>query len=241
MGILLSDADFLPKATLYETISLKSQAQPQYQSMTLVADVSYDDTYFVYHASGVHVIRMHNWLQNLRELSTKFEQGDDTKQGLNSWLKEKATSDIRMLVNSAPFSDGLVPIVGLAIFDDVYLSYCMVAITGDYQAVTKELQTCAKSSTDVSESAMKQQLKSIGDDAEEDDMYQPLLPLPAYQPPKVLESLSTQPKIVIPADLSGSKELVINEETLRFFSKSTQQIRTESHELKKAAYSIQKR
>lgn len=238
---MLSDADFLPKATLYETLDLKSQQQPKYQSITLVADVSYDDTYFAYHAAGIHVICMNNWIQDLRDLSTKFEQGQDTKQGLTNWLKEKATSDIRVLVNSSPFSDGFVPIIGLAIFDDVYLSYCMVAVTSDYQSVTRELQFRPKFNTGVSQSAIKRQLKLIGDDVEDDEKYQALLPLPAYQPPKTLENLPKQPKVIIPASLSGSKELVINEETLRFFSKSTQQIRTESHELKKAAYSIQKR
>jgi nucleoporin NUP82 len=238
---LLSEVEFLPKATFYETVKLNLQEQPRYQSVTLVPDTSYDYTYYAYHAAGIHIICMQNWIENLRDLSNKFEQGQDAKQELSSWLKEKTTSDIRVLVNSSPFSNGFVPIVGLAIFDDVYLSYSMVALSSEYQAVTRELQFRPVSNSIVSESAMKQQLEKIGDDEEDDEKYRALLPLPAYQPPKALETASKQPKVIIPADMSGSKEVVINEETLRFFSKSTQQIRTEGYHLRKAAFSIQKR
>ncbi|CEP12759.1 hypothetical protein [Parasitella parasitica] len=92
------------------------------------------------------------------------------------------------------------------------------------------------------EKAVKAQLHSIGtDEGEKEKAYEPVLSLPLFKPPPQLDTLPKQPKIVVPATMSGPQEIIINEETLRFFSKSTEQIRRETRDLKKAASHIDTR
>lgn len=239
MAHLLSDADFLPRASLYEVLTLRSEHSPAFQRVTLVNDPLYKDTYYAYHAGGVNVISMNKWVQQLVDLSNSFEEGNSTEGGINNWLNQKITSDVRQLVNSSPLQSGFVPIVGFLLISDMYLSYSSIAITSDYHAVTRDLNMRHdKPLSQESRKAIKEQLKSVGD---ADSGYQPLLSLPVFQPPKQLDSLPKQAKIIIPPNMGGSKEIVITEETLRFFAKSSEQIRRETHDLKKAALKIDAR
>ncbi|KAI8336018.1 hypothetical protein BD560DRAFT_360066 [Blakeslea trispora] len=247
---LLAGTEFLPKASLYETVQLKAQEMNQYQSVRLLTNPLCQDTYFAYHAMGVHAIVMSNWLDQLKQLSSTYEDGQDAdaKQGLTSWLKQKKSSEVRLLVNSAPFQNGFVPVIGLTLVTDMYLSYSLLTLTADYRLITQELNI----RNDVAESkkvqdAVKAQLKSLADEDQDDkghkdaSGYQSALPLPAFQPPAQLDTLPKQPKVVIPSDMGGSKEIVINEDTLRFFAKSTEQIRRQARDLKKAATKIDTR
>jgi nucleoporin NUP82 len=239
---LLADSDFLPRASLYEAINLKAQHLPPFQRLSLVADPLYSDTYYVYHAGGVNAISMCKWVEKLGELITNFEngKGSDAERGLTAWLNEKVTSQVRLIVNSSPFQTGFVPIVGLVLITDIYLSYSLLALTCDYRLVTADLNMRRDiSATKESEIAVKAQLQNIV--GNEDAGYQPLLSLPAFQPPKHLDTLPKQAKIIVPPEMGGSKELVITEETLRFFNKSSEQIRRETHDLKKAATKIDSR
>lgn len=239
MAHLLSDADFLPRASLYEVLHLKSENSPSFQRVTLINDPLYKDTYYAYHAGGVNIISMKKWVQNLVELNNNFEEGKPTEGGITNWLNEKVTSEVRQLVNSSPLQSGFVPIIGLVLISDMYLSYSSIAITSDYRVVTRDLNMRHdKPLSKESQNAIKEQLKSVGD---ADTGYQPLLSLPSFQPPKQLDSLPKQAKIIIPPNMGGSKEVVITEETLRFFSKSSEQIRRETHDLKKAALKIDAR
>ncbi|KAI8098102.1 uncharacterized protein B0P05DRAFT_523460 [Gilbertella persicaria] len=219
---LLLGSEYLPKASLYETIQLvKSKTAPLFQSMSLMADPLYQDTYFVYHATGVHAIAMRPWLESLQQLSSVYEDGDATqaKTKLVNWLKEKKSSDVRLLVDSAPFQNGFMPMIGLALVTDMYLSYSLLTITTDYHLVTRDLNMRRDiPESQASQNAVKAQLKNIGTEDDSISGYQAVLPLPAFQPPP-----------------HGSKEIVVNEETLRFFAESTEKIRSEARILKQAA------
>lgn len=237
---MLSDAEYLPRASLYETINLKAQHLPIYQRVSLVADPLYNDTYYAYHAGGVHAIAMTKWVEQLGQLITNYEEkkssGEDAEKSLTSWLNEKKTSDVRLLINSSPYQNsGFVPIIGLVLITDIYLSYSLLAITSDYRLVTRDLNMRRNFSSvnKASETAIKAQLKTLG--SNDDTGYQPVLSLPAFQLPKELDTLPKQAKIVVPPEMGGNKEVVITEETLCFFNKSSEQIRRESYNLKKAA------
>ncbi|CAO3642831.1 unnamed protein product [Mucor hiemalis] len=235
LGILLTDSDFLPRATLYESINLHSSHLPPFQRVTLLNDPLYPDTYYAYHAGGVHAIDMHSWVYKLGKLISNHEksQNADAERGLKDWLNEKKTSDFRLLVDTSPFSTGYIPIIGLVLISDIYLSYSVLAITSDYRLTTCELNMRrGLIASEASTTAVKQQLKSL----ESESGYQPLLPLPAFQPPKQLDSLPKQTKVVIPSDMAG--KVVINEDTLRFFHKTSEQVRRDTHDLKKAAIKI---
>ncbi|GAN03513.1 conserved hypothetical protein [Mucor ambiguus] len=245
LGLLLADTACLPKASLYEVINLKTQELPKYQTVTLMSDPLYEDTYFVYHATGVHAVAMSTWIQPLRNAILKYEAGNnpESKRELDSLLKDKSRSEVRSLVNASPFKDAFVPIIGLVLISDIYLSYSLLALTSDYRLVTRDLNM--RRDEDIpeeAEKAVKAQLHTIGSEQDESKKgYEPLLSLPLFKPPPQLDTLPKQPKIVLPPGMSGSQEIVINEETLRFFSKSTEQIRRETRDLKKAASHIDSR
>ncbi|CEP12760.1 hypothetical protein [Parasitella parasitica] len=91
LGMLLSDAACLPKASLYEVISVKSQELPRYQTVTFMSDPLYEDTYFIYHAAGVHAVAMSTWVQPLRDAIREYEAGNnpESKRVLDGLLKEE--------------------------------------------------------------------------------------------------------------------------------------------------------
>lgn len=230
---------------MYESLNVKSAASPRYQSIVLVADPLYEDTFYAYHSAGVHAVSVNKWAQSLGKITTNYEAGQsqESRSALEAWFKEKATSEVRLLIDSSPFSEGFVPIVGLVVTTDMFLSYSVLALTESYQMVVRDLYIRRDPSTSKeSRDAIKQQLKSLQDEENnEGEAYQSLLPLPAYQPPAQLNSLPKQPKIVIPPNLNGSKEIVVNEETLRFFSNSSIEIRREARDIKKIATKIDAR
>ncbi|KAI8647071.1 hypothetical protein BD408DRAFT_479486 [Parasitella parasitica] len=245
LGILLSESACLPKASLYEVINLKSQELPRYQTVTFVSDPLYKDTFFIYHAAGVHAVAMGTWIQPLRDAILKYESGNnsESKRVLDGLLKEKSKSEVRSLVNASPFKDAFVPIIGLVLTSDIYLSYSLLALTSEYRLVTRDLNM--RREVDIpeeAEKAVKAQLHDIGTEEDEREKgYEPILSLPLFKPPPQLDTLPKQPKIVVPSAMSGPQEIVINEETLRFISKSTEQIRRETRDLKKAASHIDSR
>ncbi|KAL0136975.1 hypothetical protein V8B55DRAFT_1544304 [Mucor lusitanicus] len=216
LGLLLAETTCLPKASLYEVINLKTQELPAYQTVTLMSDPLYEDTYFIYHATGVHAVAMSTWIQ------PSYESGNnpESKRELDSLLKDKSRSEVRSLVNASPFKDAFVPIIGLVLISDIYLSYSLLALTSDYRLVTRDLNV--RSIEDIperAEKAVKAQLHTIGSEQDEGKKgYEPLLSLPLFKPPPQLDTLPKQPKIVLPPGMSGPQEIVINEETLRFFS-----------------------
>lgn len=241
LALLLSESDFLPRASLYETINLNSGHLPPFQRVSLTHDPLYSDTYYAYHAGGVHVISTNQWIKQLVKLNQSIENGVQAEQSISDWLNQKQTSKVRLLVNSSPFKDGFVPIVGLVVIKDVYISYSLLCLTDDYRLVTRDLSTRRElSKNDGSEKeAIQQQLKSVAGDSETG--YQPLLSLPAFQIPTQLDNLPKQPKIVVPANMGGSKELVITNESFLFFSKSSEQFCNETIRLQRAAAKIDKR
>ncbi|KAI8980930.1 hypothetical protein BDB01DRAFT_724658 [Pilobolus umbonatus] len=241
---ILLHSDHLPRASLYEIISIKSHQLPVYQHMTLVPDALYEDSYYVYHSGGVHAIVMKQWLDNLKKISQSYENGqnESASVGLNEWLKEKSTSSVRCIVNSSPYSGTFVPIVGLVVITDIYLSYSLLALTSEYGLITKEMNVRRDLSiSDQADGAMKAQLRDLGDNGNTEKPYEVGLPLPLFELPKQFDNFPSQAKIVIPSTMDGKKEIVINEETFKFFTKSAEQVRREIRQLHKAAVKVDNR
>ncbi|CEI94981.1 hypothetical protein RMCBS344292_09182 [Rhizopus microsporus] len=242
LGTLLTDRDFLPKAMLYETFDLKTKSLPPTDSLRLLNDPIYPDTYYIYHTGGVTAIGMSKWLEAYKNMLKKIEDEQDyTLTALKRLLSEKTQSDVRYLINTAPFSNAFTPIVGLFVIVDLYLSYTLVAVTDEYKLVYRDLNMRSDPEQDKAYlAATKNQLKHIAS-TDNSPAYEPLLPLPIFEKPKQLDNLPTQSKIAIPKNLADSKEIVINEETLRFFSKSAEQVRRETRDIRKAAAKIEER
>ncbi|KAI8975092.1 hypothetical protein BDF20DRAFT_876853 [Mycotypha africana] len=248
LGSLLADASLLPRASCYETLTFKPQNQPKFRAISLVANPLYNGTYFAYHAGGVHAVCMYNWAQELARISHAYEENSegDAKRDLEKWMKQKTPSEVRTLINTAPFGGSCVPILGVAVLTDIYLSYSLLAITSDYGLIAREMNL-RRQATESKEmrNAVKEQLRNIAteDGNEKDDSlgYQPVLPLPAFQPPSQLDTLPKQAKIVLPADVKASESVSITEETLRFFTESAENIRRETRDIHKAAVKISNR
>ncbi|KAI9244347.1 hypothetical protein BY458DRAFT_447831 [Sporodiniella umbellata] len=240
LEVLLSHRDFLPTAILYEEIDLKAKNTPQTQVLRLLPDPVHVDIYYIYHAGGVSTINMGRWLQAPKEICAKAEDGKKGTLGeLKRWLTEKTTSEVHGLINSAPLSGAFAPIVGAFVITDLYLSYTLLSITSDY----KLTYSCLNLSPDPepeNETAIRDQLKSITRTKGE-QAYESILPLPAFEKPKQLDSVLKTPKVVIPSSLAHAKEVVINEETLRFFSKTSETIHRDTRELGKAGILIEER
>ncbi|KAG0769289.1 hypothetical protein G6F33_003810 [Rhizopus arrhizus] len=230
---------YLPTAILYEEANVKTKSSPSVQSIRLVHDSLYKDTYYAYHSGGVTAVNMNKWLDAFKNAFQKVKDGKkDALAGLKSCLDKKTPSDIRHLINTVPFYGAFTPVVGLFVMTDIYLSYTLIAMTFDYKLSFRHLNIRHESEQDKDrEAAIKNQLKYIVKETE----YEPLLPLPPFEKPKQPDNLPSQSKIIIPSELSDAKELVINEETLRFFSESAEQIRYATRELNKAAMKSKER
>lgn len=232
--------DYSPKASLIESISLTPRDTPKYQAMTLVADPLYEDTYFVYHTTGVHAVSTNKWIQTLRLINSSFESGDEEEAqlALDSWMKKHTQSDVRIIIDSSPFKDEDMPIIGLVAISDMYLSYSLLAITADYQLVTTELFIRREPELPQKlQEAVKETLKHVADEVED----QSLLSLPIYKVPALTESLPRLPKVVIPGNISSKDRIVINKETVDFLTHFSERVRSESSEIKKSVAKIQTR
>jgi hypothetical protein len=129
-------------------------------------------------------------------------------------------------------NNSFVPIIGLANIADHYLSYSLLAVTGDFFLVSRELSLRrTEDNTEEASRAIKAHLNHIGDDQTDQVCYSCLLSLPAFTIPPQLSKLPNQVSIVAPK--AAGKEIVINDETTTFFSKYTDQIRRDAHALKK--------
>ncbi|KAI8384616.1 uncharacterized protein BYT42DRAFT_563086 [Radiomyces spectabilis] len=256
----IGSSAMLPKMTLHEFLKLSPLADGKQQNISLMNDPLYNDTFYAYHATGVHAVYMKSWIDDLAELDAKLCSGENTEetlQKLSQWRHSDHGSEVCKLVDSAPFENGSCttyePIVGMAVLTDVYLSYCVLVLPCTYNIVTIDLHTrraiTPDESTELSK-AVADQLKNIGisESLNNEDQksigYEPILSLPAFEQPKELKKLHEAPnrtKIIVPADMGGNKELMITEATLRFLGEKSETVRRDIRAMLKSSTMMQKR
>jgi hypothetical protein len=138
-----------------------------------------------------------------------------------------------------------VPIIGLLSVTDAYLSYSLFIVTATHRLIGLELtlrRTAMGRSQSAFSAAMSNQLASVASDT--DVKYTPLLSLPPFEPPKCLkrqQGLPSKPRVVVPPEYSGKKEIVINEDTIKFLADSAEVFRDEIREIIKAATDVRHR
>lgn len=144
------------------------------------------------------------------------------------------------------------PIIGFTLINDIYLSYSILLLSSTLQFVGLELslRTLPHFAPADFSSAIADQLADTLTDGDLDDdsvnpSYIPLLPLPPFKIPDALErfhGLPRQPRIVmqVPPD-KRNKEIVINEESLRFLAKTVETFREEIRIVLSAGNEIQHR
>jgi nucleoporin NUP82 len=102
--------------------------------------------------------------------------------------------------------------------------------------------TSAGRSQSATSAAISAQLATASEDSE--DKYTPLLSLPPFEPPKALQrqqGLPAKPRVVVPPEYGGKKELIINEDTLKFLGDSAEVFRTDIREILKGAGEVRNR
>ncbi|CAO3641666.1 unnamed protein product [Cunninghamella blakesleeana] len=236
-----SSIDFLPKASLHESIHFSKAQQLINKPIWLISDPIYNDTYYVYHSAGVHTISTKPWVDNLIQLKSNIQAGS------NANLKQKETaSKIRCIVNTAPIQNGsLNPILGCAIISDNYLSYSLLSLNANYKLIGVDLilRKVTEQTNEINKQLSKNEAPTTTDKNSTSD-YQSLLSLEPYTIPKPLEELNISggpSKVVIPKEMGGDKEVVITNESLSFLSKSSTKIRKDILELTKSANIIEAR
>lgn len=145
-----------------------------------------------------------------------------------------------------PSSTSIVPIIGLLSVTDAYLSYSLFIVTATHHLIGLEL-SLRRTSIGRSQSAFSAAVSSqlaTATTADTEAKYTPMLSLPPFEPPTCLkrqQGLPTKPRVVIPPEYGGKKELVINEDTLKFLGDSAEVFRSEIREILKAAGEVRSR
>jgi len=236
----------LPRLSLYETLDLDIAGKIHNQGLAIVRDSMYSDVYYIYHNAGAHAVTISGWLDVLKDMKMKMElQASEEESAFRNWQSKAVPSEICLIVDSAPLQNSTVPIVGLLSVTDAYLSYSLFIVTATHRLIGLELSlrgTSLGRSQSAFSAAMSSQLAAATADA--DPKYTSMLSLPAFEPPKSLKSqhgLPTKPRVVIPPEYGGKKELVINEDTLKFLGDSAEVFRDEIREILKAAGDVRNR
>lgn len=100
-----SNTDVLPSASLYETIELRPSSEYGHHRITLIADPLYEDTFYAYHAVGVHKITMTECLESFKKMEESYQSGQQEQElldALESWSMKDNGSTVEHLVDSAP-------------------------------------------------------------------------------------------------------------------------------------------
>lgn len=230
---------------------LKSFLQPLETNWpVMTTDPIYQDMVFIYHSFGVHSLNMANWLQPLiRSMQTGIDERIDSiiQKGLATEVSGLFdTSSIGLLYvpllcleiyqrYSCRKTD---PIFGVALPSDIYLSYCVVALTRSLVPYTIELSfrlgQAEKAEEDVKQdpelSLPEAILEAVPDLQTKDSSLISLLSKDPYIPPPAVslpESIEAVKKLGRPVTANMKKNLVITPELLREFATIVQ--RFQSH------------
>ncbi|KAI7870947.1 hypothetical protein BDF14DRAFT_1719723 [Spinellus fusiger] len=250
LGLFLSQADTLPRMSLYEQLEIVRPSSTQSQ-MSIVVDPVYADTYYIYHTAGVHIIVMTEWVNTLAKIKDAYleEKGnEEIEDTMAAWVDNKSQSITRCLVNSSPYDRETVPVSGLAILTDVYLSRSLFVLSSTSSLVTVAIgdrnELTIEKGSGLSK-AIETQLKDAAKEGRNiEAQYQCDLSLPPFSVPKALQSfqqLPNQPKVIVPPTLGGNKEIVITEESLKFFNTHADKIQKDVQTISTCVAEIGKR
>ncbi|KAF8318139.1 hypothetical protein DL93DRAFT_2054844 [Clavulina sp. PMI_390] len=150
----------LPSFTVYESIDLglidslsATGLLPLLGAnrMAFHVDPLYPGRVVVSHAFGVHLIDMRKCMRSLFEAMQ-----DEVTVRVGEGAKEAGGSEITHLLNTFSAEDkATAPVIGLSIVDNAFISYSLVAVTSQYQAiplglhVRPELSSSARPSTSI--------------------------------------------------------------------------------------------
>ncbi|CAG8516426.1 3901_t:CDS:10 [Ambispora leptoticha] len=101
---------------------------------SLLPDLNYRDTFYVYHAAGAHAIIIRKWLEKINRL---FDEGLYDDDDLDD---EDTRSEVRWLATTNPTSTP-DPIIGFCVMNHLLLGFFMLIVTASGQMWSHELTT----------------------------------------------------------------------------------------------------
>lgn len=244
----------LPMLFIYETLDLgfPGQMPSLHPPPRLVRDPVYQDTLYIQHAFGAHMLCLSSWATPLARL---LKEADEEE--LRRFLHVSKASEVRWIVKiqdgqqegeAGPARDG---VTAVQVVDDIYLGYSLLVLLGDGDCFGLEMSLRATSQAISSSSpaglltAVLAQPSSLGSDQQGKKFYTSLLGSEPFEPPAPFaHSTSTafptmRLKTSNPSIARG--ELQITPETLRLLGTSVQDLRGKMREVVGGGNVIQRR
>ncbi|OCH90689.1 hypothetical protein OBBRIDRAFT_819148 [Obba rivulosa] len=242
--------DDLPMLAVYETIdlgivsSLQRMTVHQYEPSLLellsgnhlvfLPDPIQDDTVYVHHAFGVHALQL-SPLLDFTKTASRLRDGTDP----SSILESRAGTNVFPLLSTFSVEHRCSsPVVGVAVPNDVYLTYSIFILTAHMRITVLPLNLRPESPSLPSselppetppESPLKR--KKTPSDATEPPPYVSLLGPEPFSPAPILTSPSGLPHnalLALPPSAQG--ELQLTPDTLRFLASTVERLTAQKHE-----------
>lgn len=249
-----SAAGELPVLFIYETLDLgfPGQRPSLHPPPRLVRDPVYQDTTYVQHAFGAHMLCLSSWATPLARL---LKEADEEE--LRRFLHVSKASEVRWIVKiqdgqqegeAGPARDG---VTAVQVVDDIYLGYSLLVLLGDGDCFGLEMSLRATSQASSSSSAgllsavLTQPSAVLSTDQQAKKFYTSLLGSEPFEPPvPFAHSTSTtfptmRLKTSNPSVARG--ELHVTPETLRLLGTSVQDLRGKMREVVGGGNVIQRR
>ncbi|KAI0796551.1 nuclear pore component-domain-containing protein [Abortiporus biennis] len=237
----------LPMLAVYETIDLglvfnlsRSSAKELLQGNhpVFLRDPIQDETVYVYHAFGVHALLLGPLLRNLAAALRDDNSNDGTEDGLVTALGNSGSVVVQPLLTTFSVERKCSnPVIGVAVPNDVYLTYSIFILTSAMRVTTFPLTLTSDSIYPSPEepkndkTVLAESQKMIKDTPDTPRAYVSLLVEP-YSPPASLSrpsGLPFNPKLSLPPGHDPKAEFQLTPDTLRYlaslYEKFMQQVR----------------
>ncbi|KAA1466240.1 hypothetical protein DENSPDRAFT_811047 [Dentipellis sp. KUC8613] len=241
----------LPMVAVYETIDLGlftalSVTQPplldllQANHPVFHADPIYDDTVYVYHAFGVHVLRLEVVLRSLGA-ALRAEDGMD-----KALLNNPVHTDVQPVLSTFSIErKASNPVIAVAVPNDVYLTYSIFILTSAMRVISFTLNLRSEAGDP---------LPPVADEKTSDDdrLFKPVEGPTAYvsflgskpfEPPAIISretGLPPMPRLAGPIS-PDSKDWRVTPDTLRYLYEAVERFSTQIHAAQIAYKEVQAR
>ncbi|OJA16379.1 hypothetical protein AZE42_09872 [Rhizopogon vesiculosus] len=239
----------LPMLAVYECIdlgliSMLKQTSPdapildllQVNHPVLLMDPIHDDTVYVYHAFGVHVLDFGDLLQCL---SNGLRADDDEGVALNQALHRSEGTHVTPILNTYSVDRRCSnPIVAVSVPNDVYLSYSILILTSVFRFVSFPLNL----RTDLPLSQTTSDLPDKNKAINTEDLLAPIEGPPGYisllgtepfvSPPALSRptGLPSNPRIAVGTP-NTKTEFMLTPETLRYLGSTIEGFTAQIHDI----------
>jgi nucleoporin NUP82 len=239
---------------VYETIDLGlidllAICQPpllsllQGNHMVLFADPIHEDTVYVYHAFGVHVIQLGQLVQHLAA-SLRIDDDDETGSIKTALEKDASTTVIPILTTFSIERRCSNPVIAVTIPNDVFLTYSILILTSSMR-ITCFLLNLRPDSPTSDTKALPSPSKSPAPKSLENGKsqigphYFSLLEAAPFTPPAALNrphGLPANPRLSLGSGAvdTQSKEFMLTPETLRYFASTVERLTSQIHDIQLA-------